>query len=211
VAEAVRAHPKTLFVIRAHPDELRIRKASRETVAEWVHANGIERESNVLYVGPNEALSSYELIQRSKFVMVYNSTIGLEASILGVPVLCGGKARYTSYRTVFFPSSAEQLRSMLEEFLASDVIDVPEDFRVNARRVLYYQLFRTSLEFDEFLRPSVRPTQARLRPFHPRRLSSSGSPAIRAILHGILNDGDFTLPETLVEREAAVPNNGGDQ
>jgi len=93
--EVIRAHPETLFVIRAHPDELRVRKASRETVAAWVEASGAEEEPNVLFVAPNETLSSYELIQRSKFVMVYNSTIGLEASIMGVAVLCTGKARFT--------------------------------------------------------------------------------------------------------------------
>src|SRR5687767_14887881 len=34
--EAIRAHPETMFVIRAHPDELRLRKSSRETVEGWV-------------------------------------------------------------------------------------------------------------------------------------------------------------------------------
>ena len=31
VLEEIRSHPETLFVIRAHPDELRVRKSSRET------------------------------------------------------------------------------------------------------------------------------------------------------------------------------------
>jgi len=38
VLEVIHSHPETLFVIRAHPDELRVRKASRETVAAWVGA-----------------------------------------------------------------------------------------------------------------------------------------------------------------------------
>ncbi|HLE90628.1 MAG TPA: hypothetical protein VI753_05720, partial [Anaerolineales bacterium] len=80
--EVIRVHPETLFVIRAHPDELRVRKASRETVQGWVEANGVDKLENVVFVAPKETLSSYELITRSKFVMVYNSTIGLEASIM---------------------------------------------------------------------------------------------------------------------------------
>ena len=108
--EVIRAHPETLFVIRAHPDELRVRKASRETVAAWVEASGADREPNVVFVAPTETLSSYELIQKSKFVMVYNSTIGLEASIMGAAVLCAGKARFTQYPTVFFPQSVEDVR-----------------------------------------------------------------------------------------------------
>ena len=50
------------------------------------------KEKN-LYIPPEEYLSSYELIQASKFIMVYNSTIGLEAAIMGAGVLCGGRSR----------------------------------------------------------------------------------------------------------------------
>ncbi len=191
--EAIRAHRETLFVIRAHPDELRVRKSSRETVQEWVTRNRVEAEPNVVFVSPTETLSSYELIQKSKFVMIYNSTIGLEASIMGAAVLCAGKARFTQYPTVFFPQSVEAYRSELERFLTAEKIEVPTEFRRNARRFLYYQLFRTSLPFGDFLEPSVRTTQSRLKTFTLKALLEAQ--AVRAILNGILNNGDFLLDE----------------
>jgi len=70
---------------------------------------------------------------------------------------------------------------------------VPPQFRRNARRFLYYQLFRTSLPFGAFLEPSVRKTQARLKTFDRQDLL--GSPAIAAILDGLLSDGDFLLQD----------------
>ncbi len=191
--EVIREHPETLFVIRAHPDELRVRKASRETVAAWVQATGADREPNVVFVAPNETLSSYELIQRSKFVMVYNSTIGLEASIMGAAVLCAGRARFTQYPTVFFPQTVEEVRRKMEEFLQVDKIEVPAEFQRNARRFLYYQLFLTSLPFGDFLEPSVRATQTRLRSFSLDSLSPKNSKAIDAIFDGLLKNGDFLL------------------
>jgi hypothetical protein len=193
--EIIRAHPETLFVIRAHPDELRVRKSSRETVAAWVEATGVDKEPNVIFVAPNETLSSYELIQKSKFVMVYNSTIGLEASIMSAAVLCAGKARFTQYPTVFFPQTIEDVRRKMEEFLKTEQIDIPPEFKRNARRFLYYQLFRTSLPFGDFLEPSVRTTQTRLKSFELERLSSENSKAIEAIFDGLLNNGDFLLKE----------------
>jgi hypothetical protein len=193
VLEEIRAHPETLFVIRAHPDELRVRKASRETVAGWVEARHITDLPNVVFVSPNETLSSYELILKSKFVMVYNSTIGLEASIMGAAVLCAGKARFTQYPTVFFPQTIEEVRSKMKEFLAADVIDVPLEFKRNARRFLYYQLFRTSLPFGEFLEPSVRTTQTRLKSFGLEELMKSES--IKVIKDGVLEGWDFLLKE----------------
>lgn len=193
--DVIREHPETLFVIRAHPDELRLRKASRETVEGWVASRGVDKEPNVIFVSPRETLSSYELIQRSKFVMVYNSTIGLEASILGVPVLCAGKARFTQYPTVFFPQTVEEVRGKMKEFLKARTIDIPPEFKRNARRFLYYQLFRTSLPFGDFLEPSVRTTQTKIKSFDLKRLSPENSKAIEAIFDGLLNNGDFLLKE----------------
>jgi len=191
--EVIRAHPETLFVIRAHPDETRVRKASRETVAGWVETSAANKEPNVVFVAPRETISSYELIQRARFVMVYNSTIGLEASIMGAAVLCAGKARFTQYPTVFFPQTIEEIRKKLEEFLEIETIVIPPEFQRNARRFLYYQLFRTSLPFGAFLEPSVRTTQTRLKAFKPEALLDSE--AIRVILEGALEGGDFLLKE----------------
>lgn len=193
--EVIRKHPETLFVIRAHPDELRVRKSSRETVEGWVSSRGVDKEPNVIFVSPTESLSSYELIQKSKFVMVYNSTIGLEASIMGAAVLCAGRARFTQYPTVFFPQTVEEVRRKMEEFLETEKIHIPPEFRRNARRFLYYQLFRTSLPFGDFLEPSVRTTQTRLKSFDLEKLLPENSKAIEAIFDGLLNNGDFLLKD----------------
>ena len=191
--EVIKEHRDTLFVIRAHPDELRVRKSSRETVAGWVDSRKVRSEPNVVFVGPREALSSYELIQKSKFVMVYNSTIGLEASIMGAAVLCAGKARFTQYPTVFFPQTMDEVRRKMKELLDAEKIEVPDEFKRNARRFLYYQLFRTSLLFGDFLEPSVRTTQARLKSFELDELLEAD--AVKVILDGVLDGGDFLLKE----------------
>jgi hypothetical protein len=193
VLEVIRQHPETLFVIRAHPDELRLRKSSRETVQGWVSSRAVDKEPNVIFVSPRETLSSYELIQRSKFVMVYNSTIGLEASILGAAVLCAGKARFTQYPTVFFPQTVDEVKRKMKEFLEVEKIAIPDEFKRNARRFLYYQLFKTSLPFGEFLEPSVRTTQTRLKSFALDQLLESD--AVHVILEGLLKGGDFLLNE----------------
>jgi hypothetical protein len=128
--------------------------------------------------------------------MVYNSTIGLEASIMGAAVLCAGRARFTQYPTVFFPQTVEEVRKKMEELLKAEKIQVPSEFKRNARRFLYYQLFRTSLPFGDFLAPSVRTTQTRLKSFELEKLSPENSKAIEAISDGLLNNGDFLLKES---------------
>jgi hypothetical protein len=195
VVDLARDHPETLFVIRAHPDETRPGKESLESVQDWVAQNGVTGLPNVAFIAPTEYFSSYELIHLSKFVMIYNSTIGMEAAILGAVVLCAGKARFTPFKTVYFPQSVPDFRTQAEVLLASEKIDVPEEFRSNARRFLYYQLFRASLPCDPFLTTSVHPSLTRFKDFKWDQLLPEKSPAIAAILEGVLQNGDFMLKE----------------
>lgn len=112
---------------------------------------------------------------------------------MGVAVLCAGKARFTQYPTVFFPQTVDEVRRKMKEFLAVEKMEVPAEFKRNARRFLYYQLYRTSLPFGDFLEPSVRTTQTKLKAFALDDLLKSVS--IQTILDGVLNNGDFLLNE----------------
>jgi hypothetical protein len=194
VLEIIRRHPETFFVIRAHPDETRPGKQALESVANWVQASGAEQQPNLLFVKSDEYFSSYELIQKSKFTMVYNSTIGLEASLLGAPVLCAGKARFTQLPTVFFPASAAEFVAQAEAFLAADKIEVPPEFKQHARRFLYTQLYRSSLPFGDFLKEDgVRQGYVTFTNFDWQALLPQNSPTLRVIHDGILEQKDFLL------------------
>jgi len=188
VLEIIRGHPETLFIIRAHPDEMRpgSGKKSRQSVQDWVQRKQVAWLPNVIFIASDEYTSSYELIQRAKFVIVYNSSIGLEATLLGAAVLCGGKARFTQYPTVFFPQSSQAYREQAEAFLAADKIDVPAEFQRNARRFLYYQLFRASLPFEDYLQNGTRPGFVHLKPFSWQQLHPKNSPTMQVLLDGIL-------------------------
>lgn len=191
----IQRHPETLFVIRAHPDESRPGKASRETVAEWVKRRAVESQPNVVFVDSHEFLSSYELIQRSKFVMTYNSTIGLEASLMGAAVLCAGRARFTQLPTVFFPQTRMEYNRRLEEMLTAAEISVPPEFQINARRFLYYQLFRVSLPLEDLLEEDgVWRGYVRLKPgLTWRDLLPQNSPTLKVALEGILSGAPFEM------------------
>lgn len=194
VAEIIRRHPETLFVIRAHPDELREGKQSRESVPQWIAQKGLENYANVIFIAPNEFVSSYELIQKSKFVMVYNSSIGLEAALMGKAVLSGGKARYTSYDTVFFPSSREEYHNLVTKFLATrEIIQVPEEYLLNARKFMYFQLFKASLPFDQYLEEHFQPGFVRLKSISWRELRPENSVTMKTLIDGIIHEQPFLL------------------
>ena len=192
VSEMMRAHPETLFVLRAHPDEGRPGKESRESVAEWVREKGILQYPNVVFIESTRRASSYDLIRRSKFVMIYNSTIGLEASLLNAAVLCAGRSRFTDYPTVYFPENRQAYEKMAEAFLQADTIEVPEIFRQNARRYLYFELFRASIPFSKFLEEDAYwQGYTRLKNFSWEALLPENSTTMNTLYEGIILDKPF--------------------
>jgi hypothetical protein len=194
VKRVIEAHPETLFVIRAHPDEFRLGKEARESVQGWVNQNKVDQLPNVEFVDSQEFISSYDLTQRAHFVMVYNSTIGLEAVLMGKPVLAGGKARFTQLETAFLPKTSLEYNQLLEELLSTSEIQVPAEFRVNARRFLYYQLYISSLPFEDFLKEDgVWKGYVTLKEFPASKLTPESSPTIKTLLEGILQGKPFEL------------------
>ena len=196
ILEIIREHTDTLFVIRAHPDEMRpgTKKQSRESVQTWFDENQVSELSNVVFINSQQYLSSYELIQRSKFVMVYNSSIGLEAILLGSMVLCGGKARYTQYPIVEFPVTAEKYRDKAEQFLSmSGQLKAPVEYIKNARRFIFYQNFKASLLFEAYLENLPRPGYVRLKSFNWQQLSPEYSQTVRILVDGILHNNPFLI------------------
>jgi hypothetical protein len=181
----IKAHPDTLFVIRAQPDEMRTGKASHETVKQWVENNQVDQLENVVFIHSEEFISSYELIERSKFMIVYNSSIGLEGALLGKAVLCGGEAWYARFPTVFFPKTPEAFRQQAGELLNVEEIEVPEEFQVNARRLLYYQNYQAALPFDDYLEKHNLRGFVRFKRFDVAQLHPEKSPTIRVIMEGL--------------------------
>lgn len=114
---------------------------------------------------------------------------------MGAAVLCGGKARYTQYPTVFFPSTKEEYGLQAEQFIKADTIEVPPEFERNARRFLYYQLYRASLPLDRYLNGAPRAGFVRLSPFDWRDLLPENSPTMKVILDGILDGKPFLMPD----------------
>jgi hypothetical protein len=192
----IKKFPKTLFVIRAHPDEIRPGKASQETVSDWAVHRNISSMKNVRFIGPEQPLSSYALIKKAKFILVYNSTIGLEASIMDIPVLSAGRARFTQYQTVYFPKTRGAYLKKLDEFLKLKTIKPLPAHRIQARRFLYYQLFKTSLSFEKFLeKDGIWRGFVRLTDFQPDDLRPENSETMRILTEGFLAGRPFLTKE----------------
>ena len=184
------AHPETLFVLRAHPDEARPGKLSRESVAMWFEQKAAALH-NAVFIPPQERTSSYELIRLSKFVLTYNSQIGLESILMGVPALGAARAPFVDYETVYFEHDRETYLQRLEFFLTETRLQVPEEMVRHTRRFMYYRYYRFSLPFGEFIESTPPTGYVRLKKFSWRALEKS--PTAHALLDGLLHGKRFEL------------------
>jgi hypothetical protein len=126
---------------------------------------------------------------------VYNSSIGLEAALLGATVVCGGTARYSNYNVALLPESPLSFKEQVETFLAADAIQTPSEYRENARRFLYYQLYRASIPLEDYLIPHIRPGFVVFKDFPWKALDPAHSEPLRVVVEGILEGRPFTMPE----------------
>jgi Capsule polysaccharide biosynthesis protein len=190
--EVFKAHPETFFVLRAHPDEARPGKSSRESVAMWFEqkATGLP---NVTFIPPQERISSYELIRRSKFVLTYNSQIGLEAMLMGVPALGAAQAPFVDYDTVYFERNREAYLQRLESFFSANQLEVPEEAVRRIRRFIYFRYYRYSLPFGAFIESTAPSGYVRLKKFSWKALEKS--PTALALQDGLLHGKRFELDD----------------
>lgn len=114
VAWAAR-HPDIHVDVRAHPAETRVRGfESSDLAVDYLAERFPELPANIHLHGPESDVDSYALIQDSTAVLVYTSTIGLEAVLLGRPVLVAADVHYRGKGFTYDVEGPEDLDRLLD-------------------------------------------------------------------------------------------------
>jgi hypothetical protein len=126
--------PNTHIYLRIHPN-LRNIKYSYYTDIYKIKAD------NFFIIPPESPVSSYTLLDYADLVIVFGSTIGLEATYFGKPSICLAYALYSELNVSYIPKTKEELWSLIE-----DVNLKPLD----KNNCLKYSLFYISDKHDRF-------------------------------------------------------------
>ena len=104
-------------VVRVHPAEKMVFEGDRtkDKVEDYLKQDKFEDMRNLYVVGSESDISSYSLIDTSKVVVVYTSTVGLEAVIRGKPVLFCGKSKDIDYGFGYIPKSQQEYYGLLDK------------------------------------------------------------------------------------------------
>lgn len=138
--------PDVQTVLRVHPAEVRIKnRESRDPVLDRFQAAFPDPPKHIHLVRPEETLSSYALIEMSRAVTVYNTTIGLEAALRGVPVALSALAHYRSKGFTTDMESPQQYRDWLRQL--PRIPPLTTEQTALARRYAHLYFFRFMIPF----------------------------------------------------------------
>lgn len=90
-----RKRPDWQLVIRIHPAEVRVYwQTTLQKVGDYLAKHHPDLPSNVKVIPPESGISSYALMDLSDAGLAYSSSVGVEMSILGKPVVTAANSNY---------------------------------------------------------------------------------------------------------------------
>lgn len=147
-ADWAQRHPAVDLVIRVHPNTGGARSTGRnaEQLA-WLQQFATTVPSNVRMVWPDDAVSSYTLMDMATVTLSYLSTTGLEAACRGRPAVMAASSYVSGYGFTHDVASTVGYDLLLDRLLDGESLDTVVHRRTRAWRFAYLAMFRYMLPF----------------------------------------------------------------
>lgn len=94
--------PEIQFVVRVHPGEVLTHGLSMVDVVRQVLPRLPE---HIRLIGPKDKVNTYDLVEVADLGLVYTTTVGLEMSMCGLPVIVSGNTHYRGRGFTYDPDS----------------------------------------------------------------------------------------------------------
>lgn len=144
-------HREYQFIIRIHPAEIRLKgRETKEGAAQFIRSAFSELQSNIQIVLPDSKISSYRLIEISDLILTYTSTIGLEAALMGKPVMVAGQTHYRGKGFTLDTDTEAEYLDRLIEVLKMTKNEINVDVQ-SARRYSFLFFRRYMLDFSTII------------------------------------------------------------
>lgn len=119
--------PDVQLVIRIHPGEILTREYSMVDVVKQTLP---ELPEYIHVIEPQEKINTYDLIDIADIGLVYTTTVGLEMTLKGIPVIVAGKTHYRERGFTFDPFSWVEYFKLL-----GTMLEKPKSFRLPKEKV----------------------------------------------------------------------------
>ena len=184
-----------LLVVRAHPAEISGTLPSQQKIFFEINKKFGELPKNIVFIAPEDRISSYSIIEKSQFCIVYGSTIGTEIAAMGKNVLVGGEAWIKNKKISFDPKTQSEYFDLMSKLILNSKMDKNTHKRAKMyayhfffRRMIPINLIETKKEkYKDFII-----TKENIKKIIPDNNLDKG---IDAICDGILNNKSFIYEE----------------
>ena len=185
-------HPQIQLIIRVHPAEIRLAlRETRQKVGDFITQQFPHLPPNVRLIPAESSISSYTLMELAQVGLVYTSTVGLEMTLMGKPVIVAGQTHYAHKGFTHQPTSPATYTQLLAQ-AAELPPPTPAQLEL-AQRYAHLFFFRLMLPF-----PLVTAlTNGRLR-FNFETLAAlrpGTTPLLDLVCEGILHQRPFLLAD----------------
>jgi hypothetical protein len=184
------ARPDVQLVIRIHPAEVSGSPPSRQLARDVIAARFPHLPANVRVVGPESALSSYELAERADAALIFGTKLGVELSAIGIPVIVAGEAWVRGKGFTHDASSPADYAAKLALLPFGKRLD--PDAQDLALRYAHHFFFRRMIELP-FVEPQPGPRRFRVAIDGAADLAAGRWPGLDATCAGILAGAPFII------------------
>jgi hypothetical protein len=149
--EVFSARPDVDLVFRIHPAEARKpRYRPRLSFGDYIARHHPHRPPNIKVIPADSLLSSYTLLDASDLVMVYTSSMGMEAAALGKPVVVAAQVHYRGRGFTLDAGSPAELVTLAAGWDGTRA-SLPAWNAELARRYAYMFYFRVGVPLDRII------------------------------------------------------------
>ncbi|WP_343517855.1 hypothetical protein [Sphingomonas sp.] len=128
-------HSDATVIVRQHPAERLSFAATSDDYRALLQRN-FGDHPRLVFIAAEDPINSYALLERVKAVVVHSSTIGIEATAYGRPVVTGSRAYYSGLGFVWRADNAERYHALLDDAVAGR-LEVTEAMREDAMLCFY--------------------------------------------------------------------------
>jgi hypothetical protein len=114
-------HTDESIVVRRHPVERKYNMQSTDDYAQRLHER-FGPHPRLRYIAAESAVNTYDLIREAKVVVPHVSTVGIEAAVLGKPVVSQSASYYADLGFVWSATSREEYFNFLRRGLAGELV-----------------------------------------------------------------------------------------
>ncbi|MBI5787947.1 MAG: hypothetical protein HZA78_03720 [Candidatus Schekmanbacteria bacterium] len=185
-------NPQFQLIIRIHPAEIKVKSSeTREKVGDILKQKYPRLPKNICIIYPDQDINSYLLLEAGNLVLVYTTTLGLEAATRGIPVIVSANTHYRGKGFTFDISSNEEYYPMLSNLLQREG-KISDEWVNLARKYLYFFFYRYSIIYDAVDEPYLGLTgQFKIKNIHD--LAPGRDKNFDLICDGIISGKEFFL------------------